>query len=62
MSRQLVPVMARISDVGSVDYATRGVVVPEMDPRLYLVLLLVLTALALAPSGLRSAWRKLAGG
>jgi VWFA-related protein len=53
---------ARVSNVGSVDYATRGVVVPELDPRLYLVALAVLGVLLVAPSGLRGAWRKLAGG
>lgn len=52
---------ARVSDVASVDYATRGVIVPEMDYRVYLILLSILGVLLLAPAAIRSVWRSLTG-
>lgn len=47
----------RVSNVGSTDYSVRGVVVAEMDPRIYLLLLAGLGVFLLAPAGLRR-WRK----
>jgi VWFA-related protein len=43
----------QVSDVGSADYNVRGVVSPEMDYRIYLVLLALLAGLLLAPAGVR---------
>jgi VWFA-related protein len=48
---------ARLSDVASVDYNVHGVIVPEMDARVYLVLLSVLGGLLLVPAGLRRLYR-----
>jgi hypothetical protein len=47
----------RVSDVGSVDYNVHGVVVPEMDYKVYLVLLVLLGALLLAPAGVRRLYK-----
>jgi VWFA-related protein len=46
-----------VSNVGQVDYNVQGVVVPEMDHRVYLVLLSVIAGLLLLPAGLRSLFR-----
>jgi hypothetical protein len=46
-----------LSNVGSADYNVRGVVVPEMDYRIYLVLLLLLSLFLLAPVGVRQLHR-----
>ena len=43
----------RVSDVASVAYQVHGVVVPEMDARVYLGLLAVLVVLVLLPGGVR---------
>jgi VWFA-related protein len=43
----------RVSNVGSTDYNVRGVVVAEMDSRIYLLLLAALGVFLLAPAGLR---------
>jgi VWFA-related protein len=47
----------RMSNVGSADYNVHGVVVPDMDYRLYLVLLLLLGVFLLAPAGVRQIYR-----
>jgi Mg-chelatase subunit ChlD len=47
----------RLSNVGSADYNVHGVVVPEMDYRIYLVLLAVLGVFLLAPAGVRQLYR-----
>jgi VWFA-related protein len=46
-----------ISDVASAGYNVHGVVVPEMDPRVYLVLLAALAGLLVVPSGVRRLYR-----
>jgi VWFA-related protein len=43
----------RLSNVGSADYNVHGVVVPDMDYRIYLGLLALLGVFLLAPAGLR---------
>ncbi len=47
----------RLSNVGSADYNVHGVVVPEMDYRIYLALLLLLGIFLLAPAGVRQLYR-----
>lgn len=47
----------RLSNVGSADYNVHGVVVPEMDYRIYLVLLAALGVFLLAPAGVRQLYR-----
>jgi VWFA-related protein len=47
-----------VSDVGRADYNVQGIVVPEVDARVYLVLLALLGGLLFIPSGLRSLARK----
>jgi VWFA-related protein len=47
----------RLSNVGSADYNVHGVVVPEMDYRIYLVLLVFLGVFLLAPAGVRHLYR-----
>jgi VWFA-related protein len=47
----------RVSDVARADYNVHGVIVPEMDPGVYLVLLLLLGGLLLAPAGVRRLYR-----
>ena len=49
-----------ISDVANAGYTVHGVIVPEMDHRVYLVLLAVLAALLAAPAGLRRLFRRTA--
>jgi VWFA-related protein len=49
------------NSVGSVDYNVRGVVVPDMDTKVYLVLLVLLSGLLLLPAGLRRLYRSTAG-
>jgi hypothetical protein len=51
----------RVSNVGTADYNVRGVVVPEMDYRVYLVLLALLAGLLLAPAGVRRLYRSFGG-
>ena len=51
----------RLSNVGSADYNVHGVVVPEMDYRIYLVMLACLGALLLAPVGVRRLYRLYGG-
>src|SRR5262249_7555394 len=51
----------RVSAVARADYNVRGVVVPEMDHRVYLLLLAALTGLLVVPSGIRRLY-KLYGG
>jgi len=46
-----------VSDVADTGYAVHGVIVPEMDHRVYLILLAVLVALLAAPAGLRRLFR-----
>ncbi|HEY7424141.1 MAG TPA: VWA domain-containing protein [Gemmataceae bacterium] len=43
----------RLSNVGSADYNVHGVVVPEMDYRIYLILLALMGVFLLAPAGVR---------
>ena len=52
----------RLSNVGSADYNVHGVVVPEMDYRIYLVLLVLLGVFLLAPAGVRHLYRFYGGG
>jgi VWFA-related protein len=47
----------RLSNVGSADYNVHGVVVPEMDYRIYLALLALLGVFLLAPMGVRQLYR-----
>jgi VWFA-related protein len=47
----------RLSNVGSADYNVHGVVVPEMDYRIYLVLLALLGVFLLVPAGVRQLYR-----
>jgi VWFA-related protein len=47
----------RLSNVGSADYNVHGVVVPEMDYRIYLALLAMLGVFLLAPAGIRQLYR-----
>jgi VWFA-related protein len=47
----------RLSNVGSADYKVHGVVVPEMDYRIYLALLALLGVFLLAPMGVRQLYR-----
>jgi VWFA-related protein len=47
----------RVSDVGRQGYTVHGVVVPEMDPGVYLVLLAGLGGLFVLPGGLRYLYR-----
>jgi VWFA-related protein len=47
----------RLSNVGSADYNVHGVVVPEMDYRIYLGLLALLGVFLLAPMGVRQLYR-----
>jgi VWFA-related protein len=51
----------RLSNVGSADYNVRGVVVPEMDYRIYLVLLVLLSIFLLTPRGVRRLYRLYGG-
>jgi VWFA-related protein len=51
----------RLSNVGSADYNVHGVVVPEMDYRIYLVLLALVGAFLLAPVGVRQLYRLYGG-
>ncbi|HWG44382.1 MAG TPA: VWA domain-containing protein [Gemmataceae bacterium] len=51
----------RLSNVGSADYNVHGVVVPEMDYRVYLVLLALLGVFLLAPMGVRQLHRLYGG-
>jgi VWFA-related protein len=51
----------RVSSGGQADYNVRGVVVPEMDYRVYLVLLALLAGLLAAPAGLRRLHRHYGG-
>jgi VWFA-related protein len=46
-----------VSDVGSVDYNVHGVVVPDMDYKVYLVFLLLLCGLLLCPAGVRRLYK-----
>jgi hypothetical protein len=48
---------ARVSNVGSADYNVHGVVVPELSPRVYLGLLVVLGLLLGLPTGMRRLYR-----
>jgi VWFA-related protein len=50
-----------VSNVGSEDYNVRGVVVPEMDYRIYLVLLVLVSCFLLAPVGVRRLHRLYGG-
>ncbi|MHB1425498.1 MAG: vWA domain-containing protein [Gemmataceae bacterium] len=47
----------RLSNVGSADYKVPGVLVPEMDYRIYLVLLALVAVFLFAPSGVRQLYR-----
>jgi VWFA-related protein len=47
----------QVSEVASAGYNVHGVVVPEMDPRVYLILLGLLSCLLVAPSGVRRLYR-----
>jgi VWFA-related protein len=47
----------RLSNIGSADYNVHGVVVPEMDYRIYLALLALLGVFLLAPAGVRRLYR-----
>jgi hypothetical protein len=49
------------NSVGSVDYNVRGVVVPDLDYKVYLLLLVVLGGLLLFPAGLRRLYRSTGG-
>ena len=51
----------RLSNVGSADYNVRGVVVPEMDYKIYLVLLVLLSVFLIAPRGMRRLHRLYGG-
>jgi VWFA-related protein len=51
----------RVSDVASADYNVHGVVVPEMDYRIYLALLVLLGIFLLAPVGVRRLHRLYGG-
>jgi VWFA-related protein len=51
----------RISDVASADYNVHGVVVAEMDYRIYLIFLGALGGLLLVPSGIRNLYRLYGG-
>ncbi len=46
-----------VSEGGAVDYAVHGVVVPEMDARVYLSLLSLIGVLLALPTGLRGLYR-----
>ncbi len=50
-----------VSDVANAGYTVHGVIVPEMDHRVYLILLAVLAALLAAPAGLRRLFRSNGG-
>jgi VWFA-related protein len=52
---------ARVSNVGSADYNVRGVVVPDLSPRVYLALLALLGGLLVLPPGLRRLYRLYGG-
>jgi hypothetical protein len=47
----------RVSDVARADYNVHGVVVPEMDARVYLALLGFLGVLLAVPTGVRRLYR-----
>jgi VWFA-related protein len=47
----------QVSTTGTVDYNVHGVVVPDMDYRIYLVLLVALAGLLGAPAGVRRIYR-----
>jgi Mg-chelatase subunit ChlD len=47
----------RLSNIGSADVVVPGVVVPDMDYRIYLVLLALLSVFLLAPAGVRQLYR-----
>ncbi|HTU88666.1 MAG TPA: VWA domain-containing protein [Gemmataceae bacterium] len=47
----------RLSNISSADYNVHGVVVPEMDYRIYLALLVLLGVFLLAPAGVRQLYR-----
>ena len=51
-----------VSDVANAGYSVHGVIVPEMDHRVYLILLAVLAALVAAPAGFRRLFRANHGG
>src|SRR5262249_47420236 len=53
----VMPNGTRLSDVARADYNVHGVVVPEMNASVYLVLLAVLGALLALPSGVRRLYR-----
>ncbi len=53
---------AQVSDIFRGGYNVRGVVVPEMDQRIYLVLLGILVALLALPGFLQRWWRKAENG
>jgi VWFA-related protein len=50
-----------VSDVGRADYNVQGIVVPEVDSRVYLLLLALLGGLLIVPGGLRSLSRRYGG-
>ena len=49
---------AQISDIFRGGYNVRGVVVPEMDPRIYLAILAILVGLLALPGFLQRLWRR----
>jgi VWFA-related protein len=51
----------RLSNVGSADYTVPGVLVPDMDYRIYLALLALLGVFLLAPLGVRQLYRLYGG-
>jgi VWFA-related protein len=51
----------RVSDVGDTGFATHGVIVPEMDHRVYLVLLVGLGLLLAAPAAVRRLYKSFGG-
>jgi VWFA-related protein len=48
---------ARVSEAAMASYVTRGLVVPELDARLYLLLLAIIGVLLAVPAVVRGAWR-----
>lgn len=51
----------RLSDRARADYSVEGIVVPEVDYRVYLVLLALLGGLLIVPGGVRSLYRTYGG-
>jgi hypothetical protein len=51
----------RLSDRAQADYSVEGIVVPEVDYRVYLVLLALLGGLLIVPGGVRSLYRTYGG-